>query len=546
MDAKRFFRTGALLIAFMLLSVIIWPGKTPVARADESTPTAPPSYGLGVSPDVEAWENEQAQANAQIGLASVSAPAMWDWRSVYGHDYTTSVKDQGHCGACVGFALAGTMEADYKVYQHSYNLNPDLSEAETYFCVGQPDSCSDGMSVSAAYNAAVDQGVVDEQCFPYSDEMHSCNLCSDAAARALHLSNWRGTTDVAEAKYIIANFGPVTATMKVYEDFYSYTSGVYEHTSGSYRGGHAVTIVGYDDSGQYWIVKNSWGTGWGEDGYFRIKYGECEIDNYFYIPEFSKSHLGVYFPGSGMFMLKTSLGGVIRHAWFGKNGRPIAGDWNNDGKEDLGVYDPNTGVVVLKTSYGTFLRKIYFSTGGYPIVADWNGDGKDDIGVYFPDTGMFMLKTSYGTVIRHVWFGKNGRPIVGDWNQDGKEDLGVYDTTTGATVLKTSYGTFLRKFYFGTGGEPVTGDWNSDGKDDIGVYFPNTGMFMLKTSYGTLVRVVWFGKNGHPVVGDWKLQNRTDLGVYYSSGQFVLKTMYGTYLRSVYFAAGGIPVVGHW
>jgi hypothetical protein len=62
--------------------------------------------------------------------------------------------------------------------------------------------------------------------------------------------------------------------MHVYSDFYNYVSGVYKHTSGSYVGDHAIIIIGYNDASQYFIVKNSWGTGWGEQGYFRIAYSE--------------------------------------------------------------------------------------------------------------------------------------------------------------------------------------------------------------------------------------------------------------------------------
>ena len=66
-------------------------------------------------------------------------------------------------------------------------------------------------------------------------------------------------------------------SFRVYEDFTAYESGVYEHVTGDYLGGHAVTLVGYNKTEKYWIVKNSWGTDWGEDGYFRIKMGEVGI-----------------------------------------------------------------------------------------------------------------------------------------------------------------------------------------------------------------------------------------------------------------------------
>ena len=47
---------------------------------------------------------------------------------------------------------------------------------------------------------------------------------------------------------------------------------------GEYVGGHCVCIIGYDDAQKCWIAKNSWGKGWGEQGFFRIGYGECGID----------------------------------------------------------------------------------------------------------------------------------------------------------------------------------------------------------------------------------------------------------------------------
>ena len=62
--------------------------------------------------------------------------------------------------------------------------------------------------------------------------------------------------------------------MRVYRDFFSYRSGIYSYVKGPYKGDHAILLVGYNDAGQYFIVKNSWGTGWGEAGYFRIAYSD--------------------------------------------------------------------------------------------------------------------------------------------------------------------------------------------------------------------------------------------------------------------------------
>jgi len=70
----------------------------------------------------------------------------------------------------------------------------------------------------------------------------------------------------------IINNGPVQTGFSVYQDFINYKSGVYQHTTGSFLGGHAVKIVGYgvENGVKYWIVANSWDTNWGLDGMWTL------------------------------------------------------------------------------------------------------------------------------------------------------------------------------------------------------------------------------------------------------------------------------------
>jgi cathepsin B len=86
--------------------------------------------------------------------------------------------------------------------------------------------------------------------------------------------------DVESIKNLIASSGPVETGFTVYEDFFAYSSGVYQHVSGGVAGGHAVKILGWGtESGvDYWLCANSWGTGWGMSGFFKIKQGDCGID----------------------------------------------------------------------------------------------------------------------------------------------------------------------------------------------------------------------------------------------------------------------------
>ncbi len=72
--------------------------------------------------------------------------------------------------------------------------------------------------------------------------------------------------------------GSLATCLTVYDDFYAYRTGVYRHVTGNLAGGHCVCCVGYDDAQGCWICKNSWSTGWGDAGFFRIAYGQVGID----------------------------------------------------------------------------------------------------------------------------------------------------------------------------------------------------------------------------------------------------------------------------
>ena len=82
-----------------------------------------------------------------------------------------------------------------------------------------------------------------------------------------------GTKDVNGVKTALAH-GPLVTTMTVYGDFIAYSGGIYKHVTGDSLGGHAIAIVGYDDAGRYWIVRNNWGADWGEAGFFRVSWDD--------------------------------------------------------------------------------------------------------------------------------------------------------------------------------------------------------------------------------------------------------------------------------
>jgi len=240
----------------------------------------------GVRPEVAEWEKQRATFEETSTERSYTYPSSLDWRNS-GGNFTTSIRDQATCGSCVAFGINGSIESRLEIKQNNPNINPDLSEAHLFSCGG--GDCDSGWYVSTGLDFARDIGIVDEACLPYPAGGYGadtiCNQkCSDWESRVSKIVAWQGVSSTSDMKQALVDGGPVVATMAIYEDFSDYASGIYRHTYGTLRGHHAIAIVGYNDSQDYWIAKNSWGTGWGEQGWFHIAYGECDIDDYMYVP----------------------------------------------------------------------------------------------------------------------------------------------------------------------------------------------------------------------------------------------------------------------
>ncbi len=203
-----------------------------------------------------------------------------DWRDKDGKDWMTSVKDQGGCGSCVAFATVATLEAQAQIQSNDPTSDINLSEADLFFC-GAGRNCSKGWWPTEALEYAKTDGVSDEGCFPYQDHDMNCQLCSDRADRLLQIGNWVEVINIDQRKEWLDQKGPMIACMAVYRDFFSYKEGVYRHVTGDLAGYHAVCCVGYSEAEGCWICKNSWDEGWGDKGYFKIAYGEADMDTRF-------------------------------------------------------------------------------------------------------------------------------------------------------------------------------------------------------------------------------------------------------------------------
>jgi hypothetical protein len=257
------------------------PAETPLSRLSIEEMR----HRLGATPPageahLEERENRAAARAAAPAAFAAAAPAAWDWRAQDGKNYLGDPRDQKTCGSCVAFGTVAAIEGTARVRSKTADLAIDLSEAHLFYCHGAAEgrNCDTGWWPDPALDAARDKGIVDEACFPYTPGDQACQVCSDAAQRTTRIKSWTSLTNAAAMKEWIATNGPVATCFTVYEDFYYYDNGIYLHHTGRQLGGHCVAAVGYSDADQCWIMRNSWGGGWGEGGYFRIGYGQAGID----------------------------------------------------------------------------------------------------------------------------------------------------------------------------------------------------------------------------------------------------------------------------
>ncbi|GKT35645.1 hypothetical protein ADUPG1_008761, partial [Aduncisulcus paluster] len=220
-------------------------------------------------------------------------PTSFDSRETWpGCKTIQMIRNQGWCGSCWAHAASESFGDRYCIASEQTQLTTEddlLSPQWLCSCDKLDHGCLGGNPLLTGSFLNI-SGIVKESCFPYVSgdgvSTPECiSKCIDGSKMERFLSNGTAvvsgsTTDIM--KEINAN-GPVEAVFQVYTDFPLYSSGVYQHVSGSYEGGHAVKIIGWGTTNDtdYWIVSNSWGYDWGENGTFRIIRGvdECGIES---------------------------------------------------------------------------------------------------------------------------------------------------------------------------------------------------------------------------------------------------------------------------
>ena len=209
-----------------------------------------------------------------------NTPSSFNWVNL---GVTSSIKDQGLCGSCWAFTTATNIEALYYI---KYGKRVDLSEQQMVDCDNYDYGCQGGSMLKTYQWIKANGGLMLENEYPYTGQQGTCRQNQFRnAVRIIGYEKLISTNEIHIRNYLLSR-GPIAAALNgIHLQFY--TSGIIDKTSSEcdpYSLNHAVVIVGYgsENGKDYWIVQNSFGSQWGENGYFRIARGKgsCGINLY--------------------------------------------------------------------------------------------------------------------------------------------------------------------------------------------------------------------------------------------------------------------------
>jgi len=263
-------------------------------------------------------KNKNRQLGASVSSVSTAPevaaalPTAYDTREAFPR-CTPIVRDQGTCGSCWSFATSGVLTQRTCIANNNLDSNFVLSPQAMITCdvdcfTTSPTVCNNGCTggyTSLAFENMVSAGSTPEHCVAYTSGagadletcgtkqesgsvMHAVANCelestaSDTSVKAAASYELSGEAEMMSDIYLN---GPIQTSILLETDMYGYSSGIYEcDTDTGDLGGHAVITVGWgEDAGvKYWIVQNSWGSSWGDSGFFKLRRGidSCSIESY--------------------------------------------------------------------------------------------------------------------------------------------------------------------------------------------------------------------------------------------------------------------------
>jgi len=210
-----------------------------------------------------------------------SAPAYaqglrhFDWRD---QGVSSPVNDQMQCGSCWDFAACNAFNQSWKLANGKIIT---VSEQNVLDCNSAGDGCGGGWS-SDAFDYIQDLGVASDQNYPYIARRVTCNQSMSKPYQAYtwgYVGDDDGIPSVDKIKAALYTYGPLAVGINATNAFQSFASNPGEVFNENASGGvnHVVTLIGWDDNSQAWLIQNSWGTGWGAGGFGWISYYTNDI-----------------------------------------------------------------------------------------------------------------------------------------------------------------------------------------------------------------------------------------------------------------------------
>jgi C1A family cysteine protease len=228
----------------------------------------------------KAFAKVAKKAGPPADKSIVGLPPSVDWRT---KGAVTYVKNQGQCGSCWSFSTTGNIEGQWFLAGHPLTA---LSEQELVSCDTIDQGCNGGLMDDAFDWLVQSRGgvIVTENSYPYvsgDGNVPACSLSGkvDGAKISGHQDVAHDETTMATA---LGHQGPIAIAVDA-TSWQTYNGGIMTNCESS-QIDHGVLLVGFESSGStpYWIVKNSWGSSWGEQGYIRVSFGtnQCLINSY--------------------------------------------------------------------------------------------------------------------------------------------------------------------------------------------------------------------------------------------------------------------------
>lgn len=203
---------------------------------------------------------------------NASIPDSFDWRP---QGAVTPIKDQGQCGGCWAFSVTGSLEGQYFLKNGELK---SFSEQNLIDCSHEdPNSGCDGGDMVPSFKYIMDNGIETEEDYPFEAADGECRFDASKVATQVTEIFQIKSRSIDDLKAAIVNVGPISVAIDASSwDFQLYESGIYTEDdclTDPAQLDHAVVGIGYgaDENGvNYWLIKNQWGTEWGEDGYIRV------------------------------------------------------------------------------------------------------------------------------------------------------------------------------------------------------------------------------------------------------------------------------------